>query len=106
MAAEANKAFYLIVEFNWPKAIDKEMGEAAKKLHEGVSNGDWIAGTLAASGGLGGEQSSIWAFELANYAALDRLLANREDPISQAYMNFFSMMEDVQDRIREKVIFV
>ena len=102
---ESEKSIFLIVEFNWPMPPSKEAADAAKVLHTEVSKSDWISSTLAGSGGLGGVQSSIWIFELANYAALDRLLTY-DDSVSIAYKTFFSTVKDVKDYIKEKVIFL
>jgi hypothetical protein len=103
--SERDSAIYLIVEFNWPHKVTKEMGQKAKLLHELTQKSDWIEEALAGSGGVGGKQSSLWVFEVANYAALDRLLGDRKDALSQAFSGFFLDMEDVQDKIREKVLF-
>lgn len=32
--AEIEKPIYLIVDFNWPKPLTKEVGQMVKKLHE------------------------------------------------------------------------
>lgn len=61
---------------------------------------------VAASGGIGGGPSSLWIFKLANYAALDRLFHDEEDPVAGAYRAFFGEMVDVQDMVREEVIFL
>ena len=96
---------YLFIQFNWPTEITKEMAQAARHFHDILGEADWIEEIIAASGGLGGGPSSIWVLRLANYAALDRLLKDREDQVSQAYMNFFSHMVDMHEFIREEVIF-
>ena len=97
---------YLIVEFDWPRPFAKEDAQNARKLHDMVQNQTWIKEVVAASGGLGEGPSSIWIFWLADYAALDRLLRNPADPISQAYTMFFSNMPVVKDKIREEVAFL
>ena len=105
MIAEKLTGIYLIVSFNWPEKLTREMADNAAKLHASLADGSWIKETLAASGGIGAGPSSIWVFWLEDYAALDRLLKDKDDPISQAYFNFFSQMVDVSDSIREEVLF-
>ena len=98
-------SLYLFVEFDWPNELTKETAGLAKQLHTQVTEVDWIEEVIAASGGLGGELGSVWVFKVENYAALDRLLRDREDEIAQTYMQFFSRMAKVRDRVREEVIF-
>jgi len=62
--------------------------------------------SLPGSRGMGGNQSSIWIFELTNYAALDCLLGMRENPVSQANMSFYSEILDVEDYVKEQTIFL
>lgn len=95
----------LVVQFNWPQPLKAEHGQMAKTLHEVVQGQDWIEELVAASGGVGGGPSSLWIFRLAGYQALERLFHDREDAVSQAYMNFLRAMEDVQDFVREEVVF-
>lgn len=95
---------YLIVDFNFPRPFQPEYGEKAKALHEALSELDWIEEAFAASGGLGAGPASTWVFRLANYAALDRLFKG-EDPVSEAYQDFFNDMDNVEDKIREEVVF-
>jgi hypothetical protein len=45
-------------------------------------------------------------FQLADYAALERLMRDPDDEISQTYMQFFSQMADVRDSLREQVVFM
>jgi hypothetical protein len=96
----------LIVEFDWPNPVEKEVAQKAAHLHTVLQGQSWIQEVVAASGGLGGEHGSLWIFRLENYAALDRLFHDRSDEISQAYMGFFSKMSQVKDKIREEVIFL
>ena len=96
---------YLIVQFNWPTPIEPEHAQAARALHDAVTEADWITEAVAASGGLGGTQSSIWVFHLENYTALDRLFRNYEDPVHQAYAACFHNMIDLTEVIREEVLF-
>jgi len=105
----ANKmpGVYLIVEFEWPSKITKEMSLAARALHDSLQGEQtWIHETLAASNGVGSGPASIWVFKLADYAALDDLLPQAADPISAAFHTFFSQMLDVKQSLREEVIFL
>ena len=106
MAEQTAPGIYLIVEFDWPSPMKPELVQKAKGLHQVVQNQTWIQGVVAASGGLGMGPSSIWIFRLENYAALDRLLRNRSDEISQTYVGFFSAMANVRDKIREEIVFM
>jgi hypothetical protein len=105
MAAAPAPGLYLIVEFNWPHNFTPADAEKARLLHERLQGREWIAEVLAASGGIGHGGSSIWVFRLQDYAGLDRLLMMREDPVSQAFVDFFSRMADVSERVRQEVIF-
>ena len=96
---------YLIVQFDFPSPFQPEHGSKARALHDRLQGQDWIEGTLAASGGVGAGPSCIWAFKLENYAALDGLL-HGDDPVSKAYVDFFGDMVDVQDAVREEVVFL
>ena len=106
MADQPRAGIYLIVEFDWPRPFENEHGRLAAALHQATLEHDWVREVVTASGGLGGELSSIWIFWLPNYAALDRLLKDERDPVSRAFNNFFSHMAAVHDRIREEVIFM
>ena len=106
MAEQSSQSIYLIVEFDWPSPMKPELVQRARDLHQIVQNQAWIEEVVAASGGLGTGPSSIWIFRLESYAALDRLLRDRSDEVSRAYVGFFSEMANVEDRIREAVIFM
>lgn len=106
MPEQKHPGIYLIVEFDWPQPFTKEVGSKARRLHDVVQNQTWIRESVAGSGGLGEGPSSVWVFWLENYAALDRLLRDRSDEVSQAYVGFFSEMPKVVDKIREEVVFV
>ena len=97
---------YLIVEFEWPRPFTQDHAKSARALHDVVQNQEWIREVVAASGGLGDGPPSIWIFWLPDYAALDRLLRNQDDPVSRAYNTFFSEMPVVKDKIREEVAFL
>lgn len=105
MSEQPHPGVYLIVEFEWPRPIDSEAGQKAYHLHQAVQNQSWIRESLAASGGIGSGPSSIWVFWLENYAALDRLLRDKTDEVSKAYISFFSAMPTVVEKIREEVAF-
>lgn len=105
MNEHPDPGLYLIVEFEWPADVSRELGQQARALHDLVEGADWIREVVAASGGVGGDLSSIWVFRLADYAALDRLLNTPDDPIGHAYGTFFGAMPQVRDRIRHGVAF-
>lgn len=96
----------LVVQFNWPRPLTKGHGQMAKHLHEVLQGKDWIEEILAASSGIGGGPSSMWVFRLSGYEGLERLFHDQEDPVSQAYTNFISEMVDVEDFVREEVVFL
>lgn len=104
--SESTAGIYLIVEFAWPRPFTQEHAKNARALHDVVQDKEWIREVVAASGGLGEGPPSIWIFWLPNFAALDRLLRNREDPVSRAYLAFFSQMVGVKDKVREEVAFL
>lgn len=106
MSEQKHPGIYLIVEFDWPNPVNAEVGKKARHLHDVVQNKTWIRETVAGSGGLGEGPSSIWVFWLENYAALDRLLRDKSDAVSQAYNDFFTAMPRVVDKIREEVVFL
>jgi hypothetical protein len=106
MAEQSTQSIYLIVEFDWPSPMKPELVQRAKDLHQIVQNQAWIEEVVEASGGLGAGPSSIWVFRLETYAALDRLLRDRSDEVSRAYVGFFSGMANVHDKIREAVLFM
>ena len=98
---------YLIVEFDWPQIITKEMSMAARALHDALQGKQtWIRETVAASNGVGSGPSSLWIFWLENYAALDSLIPQAVDPISGAFHVFFSHMQNVKQSLRDEVIFL
>lgn len=106
MSEQKHPGIYLIVEFDWPQPVTQEVGKKARRLHDVVQNHTWIRETVAGSGGLGSGPGSIWVFWLENYAALDRLLREKSDEVSQAYIDFYSAMPRVVDKIREEVVFL
>lgn len=97
---------YLVVQFNWPRPFERQYGEMAKKLHELLQGQDWIEEVVAGSGGIGGGPSSLWVLRLDGYASLERLFHDREDAVAQAYASFFGAMVDVEDFVREAVVFL
>lgn len=106
MPEQKHSGIYLIVEFDWPRPVTQEVGKKARRLHDVVQNQAWIRETVAGSGSLGEGPGSIWIFWLENYAALDRLLRDKTDEVSQAYIDFYSAMPRVVDKIREEVVFL
>jgi hypothetical protein len=106
MVGSANgQGIYLVIQFDWPDNFKPEYGQAAKALHQHVVNSSWIEEVLAASGGIGAGPSSLWIFRIEDYGSLDRLLHAQDDPVSAAYNEFFSQMVDVEEIIREQVLF-
>jgi hypothetical protein len=97
---------YLIVDFDWPKPLSADQPKKARRLHDLVQNQSWIKEVVAASGGIGHAPVSTWIFWLENYAALDRLLRDEEDEVSQAYIAFFAEMPHVTKKVREEVVFL
>jgi len=97
---------YLIIEFDWPAAIEPDLTQKARRLHDSVRGQGWIREVVVASGGIGGGPSSMWVLWLQNYASLDRLFTNDADIISIAYREFFSAVEHVQEKVRHEVQFV
>ena len=106
MAENPKAGIYLIVEFEWPQPFTAVHGKMARQLHDVVQNQSWIKETVAASGGIGLGPGSIWIFWLENYAALDTLLNDETNAVSQAYNSFFAEMPVVVDKIRSKVVFL
>ncbi len=97
---------YLFVDFDWPRPFETEHGKLARKLHDLVQDKTWIREAVAASGGIGGPLSSSWVFWLESYAALDRLLQDKENEVALAYSAFFSQMATVEARVRAEVHFL
>ncbi len=97
---------YLMIDFDWPQPFEQPHAKLARRLHEVVQGKTWIKESVAASGGVGGEQDSSWVFWLENYAALDKLLRDEKDEVAQAYKTFFSAMPTVTEKIREEVLFL
>ena len=107
MAGSDNgQGIYLVIQFNWPDTFKPEYGEAAKALHQQVVDSSWIEEVLAASGGIGAGPSSLWIFRIEDYGSLDRLLHAQDDPVSSAYNEFFSQMVNVEEILREQVLFL
>jgi hypothetical protein len=95
-----------MIDFDWPKPFQPELGAKARQLHEIVQGQSWIREVAAASGGIGAGPSSSWIFWLENYAALDRLLRDQEDSVAQAYDAFFSAVPVMKEKVRQEVIFM
>lgn len=105
MNEQPSRPIYLIVEFDWPASLEPEVAQKAAHLHHVLQDQTWIQEAVAASGGLGGDHGSMWIFRLDGYAALDRLFHDKSNEVSQAYLDFFSCMPRIADKIREEVIF-
>jgi hypothetical protein len=106
MQGKKQPGILLIVDFDWPQPFEKEHAQKAWALHDAIVASDWVVDLAAGAGGVGAGQSSIWVFRLDGYAALDRLMREREDPVCRAYMDCFGIMENVAERVREEVIFL
>ena len=106
MNDEPKPGIYLMIDSDWPKPFDTEHAKKARKLQEVVQGKTWIKESVAASGGIGGGQATVWIFWLENYAVLDRLLKDDADEVAQAYRSFFSEIMAVEERIREEVVFL
>ena len=102
-------SIFLIVEFNWPSETTPEMYSAAGDLHKTVVAAGWIEEILAGFGGIGPGRASIWVFKMSSYGDLDKIANSYktdQNEVSKSYSKFFEMMEDVEEKIREEVIFV
>ena len=100
---------FLIVEFNWPSETTPDLFKAAGDLHKTVLAAGWIEEVLAGFGGIGPGRASIWVFKMASYADLDKLVNSYnvdQNEVSKSYSTFFGMMEDIEEKIREEVVFV
>ncbi len=100
---------YLIVEFDWPKEEKPEMYKAAGNLHRTVQETEWIEEIFAGFGGIGAGKASIWVFKMKQYAELDKLVNSYnsdQNEVSSAYSAFFNLMINVEEKIREEVVFV
>jgi len=106
MDTELKPGIYLIVEFNWPRPFEPAHAKLARALHNAVQEAGWIQGIAAASGGIGAGPASVWIFRMEDYGAIDRLLRMPGDPVCDAYIAFITQMQDVEDRVREEVIFL
>ena len=106
MTDSPKAGIFLIVDFDWPRPFKPELGKLASQLHKAVQNKSWIKEAVAASGGIGSGPSSVWIFWLENFAALDTLLNDKENKVSQAYNEFFSEMPVVHDKVRGEVLFL
>ena len=58
MSEHSSRRIYLIVEFDWPNPVEKEVAQRAAHLHNVVQGQSWIQEAVAASGGLGHAPSS------------------------------------------------
>lgn len=100
---------YLIVEFDWPKEENTEMYKAAGNLHRAVQQADWIEEIFAGFGGIGAGKASIWVFKMKQYSDLDKLVNSYnsdQNEVSSAYSVFFKLMINVEEKVREEVVFV
>lgn len=112
MTSQKMSGIIIVVEFDWPEEITPEMFQASANLHKVITESDWITEKVAAYGGLrtvGGFQC-IWIFQVETFGDLDKLFERTVDntfthPEAEAYSNFFSKMQRVEERIRYPVMF-
>ena len=97
--------YYLIIEFDWPSSITKELATLVRKFHDLVEKADWINEIIAASGGIGGEFNSIWILDIENYAILDKFL-HGNNPISENFNAWTDQMTKLRISIKEQVKFL
>ena len=100
---------FLILEFDWPREETPDMYKAAGNLHNKVQKTDWIEEIFAGFGGIGSGKASIWVFKMSTYADLDKLLNSYkldQNEVSKAYSKFFKLMINVEEKIRQEVVFV
>ena len=105
---QESPGIYFIVNFDWPDDFSPDIAQTAKKLHVLTSENppNWIHEVVAASGGIGGDEGSVWIFWLPNYSSLDKLFHDQNEEISRTYRKFFSSMKKVRDSVRDKVQFL
>lgn len=88
---------FSVPEYGWAQFL---VGEFPIALYEPGPGGG------GSSGECDSVHFSVWIFWLENYAALDTLLESRDNEICQAYINFFSEMPLVNEKIRGEVLFI
>ena len=97
--------FYLIIEFDWPSTISKELALIVRKFHDLVMEEDWLEETIAASGGIGGDNSSLWIFRIENYASLDKFLHGK-NPVAENFPKWADKMAKMKLSVKEQVKFL
>ena len=95
----------LIIEFDWPEEITKELATLVRKFHDLVVEADWIEEKVAASGELGGDYGSIWIFRLDNYGGLDEFLHGKNE-ITKSFIEWSNQMADMHLSVKEEVQFL
>ena len=100
-----NIEHYLIIEFDWPETITKELATSVRKFHDLIELEDWINEEIAASGGIGGEFSSIWIFNIGPYAGLDKFF-HGDNPIAEHFPKWADFMAKMRISVKQKVHFV
>jgi len=96
---------YLIIEFDWPEPITKELASTVRNFHDIIKSEDWIQATVAASGGIGGDYSSLWVFEIQNYATLDKFF-HGTNPVTENFPKWADLMTKMKISVKEKVKFL
>ena len=101
----SNSDYYIIIEFDWPSSITKELATLVREFHDLVKDADWIEESVAASGGIGGEYNSIWILWIEKYATLDTFL-HGENPITENFSKWANQMAKMRISVKEKVQFL
>lgn len=100
-----SSGYYILVEFDWPSSITKELATLVRKFHDLVVEADWIDETVAASGGIGGECNSIWILHIENYAILDKFLHGK-NPIAENFNKWSNQLAKMKISVKEQVKFL
>ena len=91
-----------MVEFEWPKPVPDELLLLVHQLVNEAENVDWIEHITMATGGVGGDSSTIWIFRLSDYEALGKL-ADSDALVARAYGKFISRVANVRSKIRQEL---
>ncbi len=97
--------YYILIEFDWPSTITKELTILVREFHDLVLETEWVDETVAASGGIGGEYNSIWILYIEKYAILDKFL-HGENPIAENFNKWADQMAKMKISVKEQVKFL
>ena len=95
----------LILQFNWPQTITKELGLKVHHFHDLIIAADWIEEKVPASKGIGGKYNSIWVLKMENYAALDHFLHGKNE-IAENFTEWADQMLKMKINVKEEVQFL